>query len=118
MSYCTFFITSVAPNRIDDYKKLAETMAESWIKYGALEVQEFIGIDTPVGEVTSYPRAVKAEEGDIIITGFVRYASQEDKQNIMAQIMADPQMQEMFKNAPMNGMNMVFGGFEPLINRA
>lgn len=117
MSKISFFITSVKPERLEDYKKLAEKMADLWIEHGALEIQEFIGESTPYGKVTSYPRAVNADENDIIITGFVRFAKEEDKAIIMDKIMSAPDMQEMFQNAPMDGANMIFGEFNQLLER-
>ena len=42
------------------------------------------------GEVTSFPMAVKKEEGDTIVFSYVTYKSREHRDEVMKKVMDDP----------------------------
>src|SRR4051812_2503570 len=64
MPYVDGFILAVPKTNLDAYKALAHRAGKVWREHGALSYVESIGDDVPYGELTSFPRAVQAEEGE------------------------------------------------------
>ena len=56
--YVDGFVIPVPISKKEDYRKLAEMAAPVFREHGALAVVECWGDDVPVGELTSFPRAV------------------------------------------------------------
>ena len=85
------------------------------MSHGALSYCEAIGDDVPVGELTSFPRAVQATEDEVIIFSWVTYESRAARDEIMAKVMADERMKGTIADMPFDGKRMIFGGFKPFI---
>lgn len=115
MAYIEMFIAPVVTSRREDYVAKAEAMAALFKDHGALGSLECWGSHVPDGEVTSYPLAVKLEEGETVVTGFVRWPSKEARDKGFEAAMADPRMQEHFADMPIDGKRMVFGGFDVIV---
>ena len=116
MAYVDGFVISVKKGRLDDYKKMAEEGAAVWKKYGATRTVECIADDVPYGEVTSFPRAVQAAEGETVIFSWIEYPDKETRDACNAKVMADPSMNVDMAAGPMNGKTMIFGGFMPFLD--
>jgi hypothetical protein len=65
MTYVTGFLTPVKSEDKARYVKSAETTWPLFQKYGALSQVETWGEDVPDGKLTSFPMAVKLEEGEV-----------------------------------------------------
>lgn len=116
MSYVDGFLVPVKKAHLEQYRVLAEKMRDKWLKLGALEYVECVADDAPMGEVTSFPRAVKQEDDEVVIFSWITYKSRADRDRIQAVIMEDPEM----KNAdpasyPFDAKRMVMGGFKPIV---
>ncbi len=73
------------------------------------------GDDTPYGELTSFPRAVQAQEDEIVVFSWITYASREARDEINAKVVADPRLADAMKNPPFDAKRMIYGGFEPFV---
>ena len=115
MAYVDGFVIPVPADRLDEYKTLARLCARVWKEHGALTSVECIGEDVPYGTLTSFPRAVQAREGEIVVFSWIVYESRASRDVVMEKVMADPRMKAAMENAPFDAKRMIFGGFEPFL---
>jgi uncharacterized protein YbaA (DUF1428 family) len=112
MSYVDGFVLAVPKANLEDYKEMARKAGDVWKEYGALAYVECVGDDVPYGELTSFPRAVQAKEDEIVVFSWIVYKSLEDRDAVMAKVMADPRTTPNFETMPFDARRMIFGGFE------
>lgn len=112
-SYVDGFVAPVANDRREDYRKAAETAAAIFIEHGALRDVECWGIDTPVGERTSFPRSVLAKDGESVVFSFVEWPDEAARTAGWEKLMADERMTGM--DMPFDGKRMFWGGFRPVV---
>ncbi|WP_163575018.1 DUF1428 domain-containing protein [Halomonas faecis] len=113
MSYVDGFVIPVPLGRLDDYLRLARRAGEIWKEYGALEYVECVGDDLRPGERASFSQNVELEPGETVIFAWVRYASHEDRNRILEQVMNDPRLADMVDHAklPFDVERLFWGGF-------
>lgn len=115
MSYVDGFVLAVPEAKLADYKKLAKLAGKVWMEHGALSYVECVGDDVPVGKLTSFTRAVKLKEGEIVVFSWIVYKSRAQRDDIMKKVMADERLQPGMKNPPFDTKRMIFGGFKVLL---
>jgi uncharacterized protein YbaA (DUF1428 family) len=115
MAYVDGFVLAVPKDKLDAYKELARLAGKVWKEYGALSYVETIADDVPYGELTSFPRAVMAKEGEVVVFSWVTYENRARRDEIMAKVMADPRLKSSMESAPFDGKRMIFGGFEAFL---
>lgn len=114
--YVDGFIVPVPRAKLEAYRKLAEVAREVWMEFGALEYVECVAEDVPVGELTSFPRAVLLKEDEIVVFAWIVYKSRQDRDTILAKVMKDPRIAcGDHSEMPFDGKRMIFGGFEVLL---
>lgn len=111
MAFLDGVIIPVPEANRDGYTDMAKTMADVFIDYGALEVVDAWGTDIPDGEVTSYPMAVKRQEGETVVFGWVTWPDKDTRDNAWPKIMEDSRMAD-FASDLFDGQRMILGGFE------
>lgn len=117
MPYVDGFVIPVPKDKLDAYKEMARRGSEVWTELGATHYVECIGDDVPVGEVTSFPRAVQAKEDEVIIFSWIIYADKATRDATMKKVMGDPRLADYMNNMPFDGKRMIFGGFVPFIQK-
>lgn len=115
MSYVDGFVLAVQKNKLDAYKKLAELARDVWMGFGALSYVEAVADDVPVGELTSFPRAVQLKDDEVVVFSWITYASREARDAIMKKVMEDPRMKPDMENMPFDGKRMIYGGFKAIV---
>jgi uncharacterized protein YbaA (DUF1428 family) len=115
MAYVDGFVIPVPADRLDAYKAQATLCAQVWKEHGALASVECIGDDVPYGTLTSFPRAVQAQEGEITVFSWIVYESRASRDAVMEKVMADPRLKPMTENPAFDGKRMIFGGFQPFL---
>ncbi len=75
MNYLDGFVAAVPAAHKEAYLKHAADAAVVVKEYGALEVVESWGDDVPEGNVTSFPMAVKREEGEVVAFSWIEWPS-------------------------------------------
>jgi len=118
MSYVDGFIVPVPKASLDEYARIATIAKAVWLEHGALEYIEAAADDVPDGKLTSFPMSVKLEEGELVVFSWIRYASREERDRILALVMADPRLQDVMnpESMPFDGKRMIFGGFKILVS--
>ena len=116
MSYVDGYVLPVPTARLAEYRRLARKCARIWIEYGALSVCECAADDVKPGKWTSFPQAVKLEEGETVVFAWVVFRSRRDRDRINKAVMADPRLAGMNpEEMPIDGKRMFWGGFKPLV---
>ncbi len=90
MPYVDGFVLAVPKANFEAYREMARKGAEVWMDLGALSYVECWGDDTPVGELTSFPRAVQAKDDEVVVFSWITYESREARDRINAQVSHAP----------------------------
>ena len=112
MNYIDGFVAPVRTADKEAYRAYAGQIAGVFRQHGALEVIDCWGDDVPEGKLTSFPLAVRREEGETVVFGWVAWPSRAARDAGWKAVMADPRMQPGATAMPFDGKRMVFGGFE------
>lgn len=116
MSYVDGFLLAVPTARREEYRDFALKGADYFKSLGAKGMVECWGDDVPDGKVTSFPMAVKMEPDETVVFAWIVWPSREVRMAAYEKMHADPETEEMMKNMPFDGMRMIYGGFEPIID--
>ena len=114
MSFIDGFVIPVREDGLDDYVAAAEATWALMREAGALAVTEAWEADVPEGVVTSFPMAVKREEGEKIVFSWVEWPDKETRDRWMAAAPSDPRMEAL--PMPFDGKRMIYGGFRPIFS--
>ena len=93
MTYVDGFLLAVRKAKLDSYRQMAAMGGQIWKEYGAIDYVECVGDDVPYGELTSFPRAVMAQEDEVVIFSWITYESRAKRDEIVARVMADERLQ-------------------------
>lgn len=115
MSYVDGFVLAVPKARLADYRKIARKAGKLWREHGALSYVECVGDDVPVGKLTSFTRAVKLKEGEVVVFSWITYKSRAQRDAVNRKVMADKRMKMDPAGMPFDGKRMIFGGFKTMI---
>ncbi len=116
MSYIDGCVLAVPSNNRAAYKEMSAKMSALFKEYGAIRHVECWGDDVPDGKITDFRRAVKAEDGEVVVFSWIEYPSKEVRDAANKKMQEDPRMKEMGANMPFDGKRMIFGGFEPILD--
>ena len=115
MPYVDGFVLAVPKKNLDAYKDMARKAGDVWKEHGADDYVECVGDDVPMGEVTSFPRAVQAKDDEVVIFSWVTYKDRETRDVVMKKVMDDARMKgDEYKNV-FDGKRMIFGGFKTFL---
>ena len=114
MAYIGFFLAPVPTASKGDYLAHSRKAAEIFRDLGALEVVECWGTAVPDGQLTSMPLAVKLEEGETVVAGWIRWPSKEVADAAMPKMQDDPRWAELGP-MPFDGKRMIWGGFDVMM---
>jgi len=116
MSYVDGFLIAVPSGNKEAFRKQAANAAPVFLENGATRVVECWGDDVPDGKLTDFRRAVKAEEGEVVVFSWIEWPSKEARDAGMEKVMADPRMSPESMGDVFDGKRMIFGGFAPLLD--
>ena len=113
MDFIDCMLIPVDKNRLDAYKDFAEKVDAAFIEAGALEVVDCLAEDVPDGEVTSLPKAVALQDGEMVGFAWVRWPSKDVRDAAFEKVFSEnPELNEF----PFDGKRMIFGGFTPIVD--
>ena len=112
MSYITGFLLAVPSANRERYVASAEKGWEMFKGYGATSMTEGWGVDVPGGETTSFPMAVKLEDGETVVFSWIVWPDKATADDAWAKMQTDASMADM--DMPFDGKRMMWGGFEPV----
>src|SRR5690242_4237474 len=102
--YIDGFVIPVPKKNLKAYKRMAEKAAKVWKKCGALEYVETVADDVSKGKITSFPRSVKLKGGETVIFSYAVYKSRAHRDRVMARVMKNKEIMDMWENMPFDGM--------------
>ena len=111
------FVAAVPTANREKFKKHADEAAAIFKEYGALSVVECWGDDVPEGKITSFPMAVQRKDDETVVFSWIVWPSKEARKAAWDKVMADPRMKPEGNPMPFDGKRMIYGGFEPIIER-
>ena len=112
MSYITGFLTPVRTENKDRYVASARKGWDLFKEFGATGQVEGWGVDVPDGQTTSFPMAVKLEDGETVVFSWLIWPDKATADAAWQKMMDDPRMKDM--DMPFDGKRMMWGGFEPV----
>ncbi len=116
MSYVDGFVLAVPAANKEAYRKMAAAAGPLFKEFGAIRMVECWGDDVPDGQHTDFRRAVKAEDGEVVVFSWIEYPSKEVRDAANQKMMNDPRMKEWGQQMPFDGKRMIFGGFVPIVD--
>lgn len=117
MTYVDGFVAAVPTENREKFRKHAEEAAALFREYGAVRVIECWGDDVPEGKLTSFPMAVKCEDGETVVFSWVEWPSREARDTGWKGMMEDSRMSQENNPMPFDAQRMIYGGFEMIVNR-
>ncbi len=115
MSYVSGFLLAVSDENRERYRAHAEAAWPIFRDLGCLALRECWGADVPDGKVTSFPMAVKKAEGESVVFSWMEWPDKATADHAFAEMMKDPRFEAMGE-MPFDGMRMMWGGFETLVD--
>ncbi len=115
--YIDGFVLPIPRDRLDDYRRLVEAVAEIWKEHGALDYSEYVGDDLKLEGTRSFTDLVAATEDDAIVFGWVVFASREARDLANEKVAADPRVADLMdsSNTGFDAKRMAYGGFQSLV---
>ncbi len=113
--YVDGFVAPVPNDKREAYREMAAKAAKVFLEYGATRDVEAWASGLPRGEVTSFPRSVKAEDGESVVFSFVEWPDKETRDEGWKKVMDDERMKPDFDTMPFDGKRMYWGGFSPIV---
>ena len=120
-NYIDAFVLPIPSNHLNEYKQVAETVAEIWKEHGALSYFEYVGDDLKLEGTRSFPECLDTKDDETIIFGWVVFDSRETRDLANQRVAADPRMTGLIapltnsSRAIFDAKRMVYGGFESFI---
>lgn len=115
MTYVDGFVAAVPTANQEIYREHARSAGAVFKEYGALSFVECWGDEVPEGKVTSFPMAVKRQDDETVIFSWVTWPSKAVRDQGMAKVMQDPRTQPDVNPMPFDGMRLIYGGFEIIV---
>lgn len=113
--YVDGFVLAVPKQNLEKYKAMAEKAGAIWKEHGAIDYVECVADDVPNGELTSFPRAVLAKDGEIVVFSWATYKDRQTRDEVMKKVMSDPRMRDEDYKDVFDGKRMFWGGFTPIV---
>lgn len=119
--YIDGFVFPVPRYRVNEYKHVAEAVAEIWKQHGALDYLEYVGDDMNREGTRSFTDLVDASEDETVVFGWVVFDSREARDLINDKVAADPRVADLIaplmdpSNPVFDAKRMGYGGFQSLV---
>ncbi|MFD2165695.1 DUF1428 domain-containing protein [Thalassotalea euphylliae] len=120
--YIDGFAFPIQRDHIETYKGIASKVADIWRNHGAMNYQEYLTDDPALEGTVPFTKAVDAKEDEVVIFGWVTFASKEARDEANKKVANDPRVEALV--APLtqdtdrpifDATRMVYGGFKPLL---
>ena len=120
-NYIDGFVLPIPRDRLNEYKHVAESVAEIWKEHGALDYLEYVGDDMNLEGTRSFNDLAAATKDETIVFGWVVFDSREARDLVNEKVEADPRMAELIEplsdpaNPIFDAKRMAYGGFQSLV---
>lgn len=118
--YVDGFVLVIPKSKSDEYKKMAESGRDSWMKHGALQYFECRGDDLVPQEMggeraRAFPEMAGAKADQTVWFSFIVFKSKQHRDEVNAKVMREMDgMAEQYKDMvmPFDMKQMAYGGFQ------
>ncbi|MTH62831.1 DUF1428 domain-containing protein [Paracoccus shanxieyensis] len=117
MTYYSGFLLAVPTANKQAYIDHAKMAAPMFKRLGAIRLIENWGVDVPRGKVTDFYMATQAKDDETVVFSWIEWPDRVTADAAYAKMMDDPEMQKM-PEMPFDGMRMMWGGFEPVVDES
>lgn len=116
-NYIDGFVLPIPRDRLDDYRRLVESVAEIWSEHGALDYREYVGDDMTLEGTRSFLDIAGAADDEAIVFGWVVFKSRAARDLANEKVAADPRMAEIMSASTtgFDAQRMAYGGFRSLV---
>jgi len=116
-NYIDGFVFPVPHDRLSEYKRVAEAVAEIWKEHGALDYREYVGDDMKLEGTCSFTDLLDAMNDETIVFGWVAFDSRESRDLANEKVAADPRVTALIDSSDtgFDAKRMAYGGFQPLV---
>ena len=121
--YVDGFVLGVPKDKVEEYRKMAEGGAQSWMKHGALEYYECKGEDLATQDMggmkaLEFTQMTKAKDDETVWFSFIVFESRAHRDEVNKKVMEE--MQEKYAEGqnmamPFDMTRMAYGGFEVIV---
>ena len=123
MPYIDGFVIAVPTANKEKFIQHAKQANGVFMDLGASRILECWGDDVKEGKQTDFRRAVQAKDDEVVVFSWVEWPDKATRDVAMAKMQAqmegkeapDPRMDPKKNPMPFDGMRMIFGGFEPVV---
>ncbi|MEM9052017.1 MAG: DUF1428 domain-containing protein [Bacteroidota bacterium] len=120
-NYIDGFAFPIHREYIDEYKSVAQKVAEIWKEHGATQYLEFVGDELHVEGTKSFAESMNVNDGETVIFGWAIFPSKEVRDSANQKVRSDPRMGQLV--APLmnperpifDPRRMAYGGFKSLV---
>ena len=115
--YIDGFVLPIPRDRLNEYKRVVEEVAEIWKEHGALDYREYVGDDLKLEGTRSFTDLAEVAEDETIVFGWVVFDSREARDLANEKVAADPRMADLIdsSNSGFDAKRMAYGGFRSLV---
>lgn len=118
--YVDGFVIVVPKDKAEEYKKMAESGRDTWMKCGALEYYECRGDDLTTQEMgdmkaREFPEMTGATSSDNVWFSYIVFKSKEHRDEVNAKVMEEMSKQmegQEDMSMPFDIKKMAYGGFQ------
>lgn len=115
MAYIEGFVTAVPTANREAFLEHSGKAASIIREFGASRVTDAWGDDVPDGKVNDFKGAVQAKADETVCFGWMEFPDKSARDAMSEKMMSDPRLREL-GDMPFDGMRMIFGGFEPILD--
>lgn len=116
MAYVDGFVFAVPTANKQAFIDFASTFDPIFLEYGATRVTECWGVEVPPGKHTDFLRAVQARDDETVVFSWVEWPDKASRDAAMKTMMDDPRMDPKANPMPFDGLRMIFGSFEAVVD--
>lgn len=113
MTYINAMVAAVPDDKRQEFIDHAREFAGLFKEFGATRVIDTWADEVPDGELTSFPLAVKKEDGESVVVSFIEWPSKQVMDDAWARLMQDERMHAM--QMPFDGKRLIHGSFEVVV---
>ena len=117
--YVDGFVLPIPAKNIEAYRRMAKKAGKLWREHGALDYRECIADDVETKFGFSFPRGIKAKEGETVVFAWITFKSRAHRDRVNAKVMQDPRLKADMdmnpNNMPFDCKRMIYGGFDVLV---
>jgi uncharacterized protein YbaA (DUF1428 family) len=119
MSYIDGFVIAVPTANKQKFIDHAQHFDAMFLELGATRIVECWGDDVKAGKVTDFRRAVDAKDEESIAFSWIEWPDKATRDSAMSKMedlmKSDPRWDPSKNPMPFDGMRMIYGGFEPVV---